>query len=208
MGKLRKVGYELCDVNIIQAEVSDINHRSECDTMIEMCGRKVHPVVVAPMAAVTNADNYKIWLDNDFICVVPRTVDYNIRMQICVNTFCSFSLDEAEDLCKEGNYLHDHIGDRKFYVCIDIAQGTMRRMYNAAKALRKHYGDQIEIMAGNVATPLAYRYYADAKIDYMRLQIGSGSRCTTACNVGIHYPTATLIDDIMKFEWKDSDYHV
>lgn len=211
MGKLRNVGYELCDVNIIQAEISDINHRSECDTMIEMCGRKVHPVIVAPMAAVTNADNYKVWLDNDFICVVPRTVDYNVRMQICVNTFCSFSLDEAEDLCKEGNYLHDNIGDRKFYVCIDIAQGTMRRMYNAAKGLRKHYGDQIEIMAGNAATPLAYRYYADANIDYMRLQIGSGSRCTTACNVGIHYPTATLIDDIMEekdeyrkdyFDWK------
>jgi IMP dehydrogenase/GMP reductase len=87
--------------------------------------------------------------------------------------------------------------NKTFYVCVDIAQGTMRRMYNVCKKLKwVHYG--VVTMAGNVATPLAYRYYADAKIDYMRLQIGSGSRCTTACNVGIHYPTATLIDDIME----------
>lgn len=194
MGKLRKVGYELCDINIIQAEISDVDHRSECDTMIEMCGRKVHPVIVAPMAAVTNADNYKVWLDNDFICVVPRTVPFEKRIEICTETFCSFSLDEAEELLKQ-EYCEMFDG-KTFYVCVDIAQGTMRRMYNVCKKLKwVHYG--VVTMAGNVATPLAYRYYADAKIDYMRLQIGSGSRCTTACNVGIHYPTATLIDDIM-----------
>lgn len=194
MGKLRKVGYELCDVNIIQAEISDINHRSECDTMIEMCGRKVHPVIVAPMAAVTNADNYKVWLDNDFICVVPRTVPFEKRLEICTETFCSFSLDEAEELLSKN--IFSRFMDSTFYVCVDIAQGTMKRMYDVCKKLKYIY-DNIVIMAGNVANPRAYKHYCQSKIDYMRLQIGSGSRCTTASNVGIHYPTATLIDDII-----------
>lgn len=194
MGKLNKVGYELCDINIIQSEISHIEHRGECDTMIEMCGRKVHPVIVAPMAAVTNADNYKVWLDNNFICVVPRTVPFEKRLEICTETFSSFSLDEAEELLKN-KYLEMFEG-KTFYVCVDIAQGTMKRMYDICKKLKLVH-DGIVTMAGNVATPLAYRYYADSKIDYMRLQIGSGSRCTTACNVGIHYPTATLIDDII-----------
>lgn len=205
MSKLKKVGYELCDINIIQAEISKINHRSDCDTMIEMCGRKVHPVIVAPMAAVTNADNYKVWLDNNFICVVPRTVPFEKRLEICTETFCSFSLDEAEELLKV-EYLRMFLG-KKFYVCVDIAQGTMRRMYDVCKKLKLvHYG--VVTMAGNVATPLAYKYYANARIDYMRLQIGSGSRCTTACNVGIHYPTATLIDDIITVKEKyHKDYY-
>lgn len=194
MSKLKKVGYELCDINIIQAEISEINHRSDCDTMIEMCGRKVHPVIVAPMAAVTNADNYKVWLDNNFICVVPRTVPFEKRLEICTETFSSFSLDEAEELLKN-EYLKMFEG-KTFYVCVDIAQGTMKRMYDVCKKL-KWVHDGIVTMAGNVATPLAYRYYVESKIDYIRLQIGSGSRCTTACNVGIHYPTATLIDDII-----------
>lgn len=194
MSKLKKVGYELCDINIIQAEISKIDHRSDCDTMIEMCGKKVHPVIVAPMAAVTNADNYKVWLDNNFICVVPRTVPFEKRLEICTETFSSFSLDEAEELLKN-EYLKMFEG-KTFYVCVDIAQGTMKRMYDVCKKL-KWVHDGIVTMAGNVATPLAYRYYVESKIDYIRLQIGSGSRCTTACNVGIHYPTATLIDDII-----------
>ena len=194
MSKLKKVGYELCDINIIQAEISEINHRSDCDTMIEMCGRKVHPVIVAPMAAVTNADNYKVWLDNNFICVVPRTVPFEKRLEICTETFSSFSLDEAEELLKN-EYIKMFEG-KTFYVCVDIAQGTMKRMYDVCKKL-KWVHEGIVTMAGNVATPLAYKYYVESKIDYIRLQIGSGSRCTTACNVGIHYPTATLIDDII-----------
>jgi IMP dehydrogenase/GMP reductase len=171
--------------------------------MIEMCGRKVHPVIVAPMAAVTDENNYKVWLDNNFICVVPRTVDFEKRLEICKETFCSFSLDEAQSIYLESKIVDLFINKEKFYVCVDIAQGTMNRLYEICKKLKFFYGDKIEIMTGNVATPEAYDYYADAEIDYMRLSIGTGSRCTTSCNVGIHYPVATLIDDIAtkKKEW-------
>ena len=201
-GKLRKTGYELSDINIVQAPISYVEHRGECDTMIEMCGRRVHPVIVAPMAAVTDENNYKVWLDNNFICVVPRTVDFEKRLEICKETFCSFSLDEAESFYT--NDLFVKFKDlSKFYVCVDIAQGTMNRLYKICKKLKILYGDKIEIMTGNVATPDAYDYYADAEIDYMRLSIGAGSRCTTSCNVGIHYPVATLIDEmaVKKKEW-------
>lgn len=175
-GKLRKTGYELSDINIVQVPVSYIEHRSECDTMIEMCGRKVHPVIVAPMAAVTNENNYKVWLDNNFICVVPRTVDFENRLEICKETFCSFSLDEAESFYTNDLFVKFKCLS-KFYVCVDIAQGTMNRLYEICKKLKILYGDKIEIMTGNVATPDAYDYYADAGIDYMRLSIGTGSRC-------------------------------
>ena len=203
-GKLRKTGYELSDINIVQAPVSYIEHRSECDTMIEMCGRKVHPVIVAPMAAVTDENNYKVWLDNNFICVVPRTVDFEKRLEICKETFCSFSLDEAQSIYLDSKIVDSFINKEKFYVCVDIAQGTMNRLYEICKKLKIVYGNNIEIMTGNVATPEAYDYYADAEIDYMRLSIGTGSRCTTSCNVGIHYPVATLIDDIetKRKEWE------
>ena len=202
-GKLRKTGYELSDINIVQAPVSYIEHRGDCDTMIEMCGRKVHPVIVAPMAAVTDKYNYKVWLDNNFICVVPRTVDFEKRLEICKETFCSFSLDEASKLyCNSEVYkkLNEY---SKLYVCIDIAQGTMSKLYTICRLLKSVYEEHVEIMTGNVATPEAYDYYADAGIDYMRLSIGTGSRCTTSCNVGIHYPVATLIDEmaVKKKEW-------
>ena len=149
MGKLKKTGYELSDINIVQSPISYVEHRSECDTMIEMCGRKVHPVIVAPMAAVTDENNYKVWLDNNFICVVPRTVDFEKRLEICKETFCSFSLDEVESLLK--NEYIEMFKNKTFYVCVDIAQGTMDRMYKVCKNL-KYVHKGIVTMAGNVAT--------------------------------------------------------
>lgn len=188
--KLTKHGYELESVNIVQAEMSPIEHRDECDPTIEMCGRRVFPVIVAPMGAVTDENNYKVWLDNGFICVVPRTVDYDKRIAISKETFCSFSLSEAENLAKD-------IDDgEKHYVCVDIAHGTMKKLYDICSTLKYKVGGNIVIMTGNVANPNAYDWYANSSIDYMRACIGTGSRCTTSCNVGVHYPTATLIDEL------------
>ena len=188
--KLTKIGYELEDVNIIQAPISYIEHRSECDPMIVMCGRKVYPVIVAPMGAVTDEYNYKTWLDNGFVCVVPRTVDYDKRIKISEETFASFSLIEAKELIPV-------INDGKMhYICIDIAHGTMSALYDVCYKLKERFGDKIVIMTGNVAVPGAYEYYANNQIDFMRACIGTGSRCITTSNVGIHYPTATLIDEL------------
>ena len=63
--KLTKVGYELESINIVQAPISDIEHRSECDPKIDFYGRKVYPVIVAPMGSVTDENNYKIWLEHN-----------------------------------------------------------------------------------------------------------------------------------------------
>ena len=51
-------------------------------------------------------------------------------------------------------------------------------------------------MAGNIANPQTYREYCEAGIDYVRCSIGSGSCCTTASNTSVHYPIASLIDEI------------
>lgn len=200
--KLNKVGYELDSINIVQTTCSDIKHRFECDPMIEMCDRQVYPVIVAPMGAVTNENNYKVWLENNFICVVPRTVDFDKRIEISKETFASFSLDEAEKLLSKS--LNDGI---KHYVCIDIAHGTMDRLYDVCKKLKMKFKRNLEIMTGNVANPDAYPFYANAGIDYMRASVGSGSRCTTSVNSGPHYPLASLIDELrMRKETWDSNF--
>lgn len=198
--KLLKVGYELSEVNIVQDAVSFIDHRAECNPYIQFAGKEYYPVIVAPMGAVTNEKNYKTWLNEKFLCVVPRTVSLIDRLNIMYETFVSFSLSEAED-----TLANLELGDKTVYVCIDIAQGTMNRLYNICRILKDKYGPQMIVMTGNVANPDAYAHYANIGIDYMRLSIGSGSRCTTSCNVGIHYPMATLIDEtrMAKERWEE-----
>ena len=193
LSKLRKVGYELSDVNIVQADISFINHRAECNPYIKFpnMDNDFYPVIVSPMGAVTNEHNYKTWLNEKFMCVVPRTVDVEKRLEIMYEAFASFSLSEAEDILRFVD-----LKGKTAYVCIDIAHGTMNRLYEVCKDLKQHYGQQMIIMTGNVANPKAYIYYANAGIDYLRACIGTGSRCTTSANVGVHYPTATLLDEL------------
>lgn len=200
--KLTQVGYELESIHIIQTPISDIEHRSECDPMIEFYGRKVYPVIVSPMGAVTNENNYKVWLENGFLCVVPRTVDFEKRLEISKETFASFSLSEAKNLIE----LWAPKDSGKHFICIDIAHGTMKALYDICRSLKNLMGDDIVIMTGNVANPFAYTFYENYGIDFMRACVGTGSRCTTSCNVGVHYPTATLVDRLRmeKEDWEQS----
>lgn len=217
MGKLRKIGYDLKDVSIVQAAISYIEHRNEINPFVEICGRKSYPVFVSPMAAVTNQTNYKVWIENKLGCVIPRSVqksEYNLdgisfeeRMELAKETFVSFSLSEANEIIEYfEKYVSAETGDT-YYICIDIAQGTMNKLYKTCRLIKEKWGDKVVIMTGNVATPDAYKYFADAGIDYMRVMVGSGSRCTTASNGGIYYPGATLLDDLSENRKKYAHEH-
>lgn len=196
--KLTRTGYELESINIVQAPISFIDHRDECDPKVDIGGKRVYPIIVAPMGSVTDENNYKVWLEHGFMCCVPRTVDFEKRVEISKETFASFSLKEARELAK---YIDD---EQVHYVCIDVAHGTMNQLYMISQYLKFHFNEKLVLMTGNVAVPEAYPFYADAGIDIMRACIGTGSRCTTSCNVGVHYPTASLIDELRmrKANWE------
>ena len=207
MGKLKIEGYELRDVAVMQAPVSFCNHRSEVNPFVEVCKREVYPIFVAPMASVTDQNNYKTWIENKLTPVIPRSVQksennpngltFEERMELAKETFVSVSLKEAQ------NELYDYLDVSEYgslaytwYICIDIAHGTLSELYDICKKLKSEYGKHIVLMAGNVANPAAYSFYADAGVDYCRVGIGGGSRCTTSCATGIHMGLATLLDQM------------
>lgn len=222
MGKLKIKGYELRDVAVMQAPVSFVNHRGEANPFVNICNREVYPIFVAPMGSVTDQHNYKTWIENKLTPVVPRTVQkseansdgltFEERMEIAKETFVSVSLKEAQNelmeyltknlvgsngwykLDKDGIAVPINQGYPVYYICIDIAHGTLTELYDICKELKKLFGSNIVIMTGNVANPAAYSFYADAGISWVRCGIGGGQRCTSSCNVSIHMGLATLID--------------
>ena len=176
--KLNKTTYYLKDVAVVQSPISYGLHRAGVNPFITTCGRKTLPIFVAPMASVTDENNYKIWIENKVTPVVPRSVMVRLnikqRLEIAKTTFVSFSLQEAEMLYEKNVF--DDFKDKFLYICIDIAHGTLASLFKICYKIKTKY-DNIVIMSGNIANPDAYINYCRHGIDYVRCSIGSGSRC-------------------------------
>ncbi len=80
-------------------------------------------------------------------------------------------------------------------LCIDVAHGHHTKVRYALKVLRNTFGDDIHIMAGNVATLEAFNDLADWGADSIRVGIGGGSICSTRIQTGHGMPTLQSIID-------------
>ncbi|WP_253715971.1 guanosine monophosphate reductase [Bdellovibrio bacteriovorus] len=77
-------------------------------------------------------------------------------------------------------------------ITIDIAHGHSIQMMETLKWLKDHYPN-IEIIAGNLATPDAARDLIEAGADAIKVGIGPGSMCTTRIITGAGVPQLTAI---------------
>jgi IMP dehydrogenase len=69
-------------------------------------------------------------------------------------------------------------------LCIDIANGYNKMMYNAIVELKKEF-PSVTIMAGNVCTKAGFEFLCKAGADCIRVNIGAGSICSTRIQTGI-----------------------
>lgn len=78
---------------------------------------------------------------------------------------------------------------------LDTAHGYTRRVLEACDKLKALYGDKIDIIVGNVATPEGAKGLIDAGADAVKVGMGPGSICTTRIVAGIGVPQLTAIWD-------------
>lgn len=76
---------------------------------------------------------------------------------------------------------------------IDIAHGHSVAMLETIKWLKDSFGDKIDIIAGNVATPEATEELIKAGADAIKVGIGPGSMCTTRIITGCGVPQLTAV---------------
>ena len=177
------------DICIIPSVLSDIEHRSECFPYLD---NEMLPLFTAPMSSVIDENNWQVFKENKINTIIPRSVSWETRLDLSDKTFIAVSLSEFERLI---DFYHPI---QAIYVCVDIANGHMKKLLDLCKQAKEKFGDKIQLMAGNIANPDTYYEYAKAGIDYVRCAIGSGSCCTTSSNVGgIHYPMVSLLQDII-----------
>jgi IMP dehydrogenase/GMP reductase len=192
--------YGLNDIGLIPAPISDIRHRSECNVYND---DNVLPIFTAPMNAVINEHNYQLFLDQKINTIIPRGVPIGKRLELCTKTFVALSLQEFEAFFyRHAPYILENI-ETVAYICVDIANGHMRWLLDLCQRAKEKYGGQLLIMTGNIANPDTYVEYAKVGIDFCRVNIGTGSCCTTSSNAtGFHYGAASLIKQVADKKWE------
>ena len=181
---------------LLVPQTSDIKSRSEVDL-----SRKIGkiqfslPIISSPMDTVTESEMAGIMYERGGLGIIHR---YNTIQEQCVLVKDSqlrvvgAAVGASGDFEERGWALYD-AGVRA--ICIDIAHGHHCLMKNALQTLKQNFGDDVAIIAGNVATPEAYRDLAEWGADAIRVGIGGGSICSTRVQTGHGMPTFQSVYD-------------
>lgn len=85
-------------------------------------------------------------------------------------------------------------------ICVDVAHGHSKMVNQTLRNLRDRHGDNLCLIAGNVATYAGADYLAAAGADIIKVGIGPGSVCTTRIKTGFGVPQLTAILDCRKVD--------
>lgn len=197
--------YSLRDISIIPAVVTSIKSRKECNPFRKSIEGKedYYPLIASPMDSVMDETNWASYWDNKISCIIPRTISFEKRLELCWNVFCAFSMKEA--LWLAGNSFgpdHSFYNGEKIYVLIDIANGSMQEEIDLGKTLKRKFGSGIVLMGGNIGNPQTYLLYDQAGFDFLRVGIGSGQGCLTSTSTAVHFPYASLISEISEMKYR------
>jgi len=82
-------------------------------------------------------------------------------------------------------------------IVIDTAHGHSKGVISAVERVKKH-SNQVQVIAGNIATAEAAKALIDAGADAIKVGIGPGSICTTRVVAGVGVPQLTAIMDCVE----------
>ena len=167
------------------------------------------PIIAAPMDTVTETEMAIAMASNGGFGVIHRYMPIDKQVELFKAAHLStHGGNVATSIGATGDFLDDA---RKLYeagsriILIDTANGHSKYAIDAVKALRAEFGDDLHIMAGNVATLEGFKNLADAGADSIRVGIGGGSVCTTRIVSGHGLPTLASIMDIRSYYYSYSD---
>lgn len=192
MSKINESSIKYCynDIMVKPAVLSTIEHRAECNPYDE---NGMLPLFAAPMDSVVDKSNFELFEKNHIIPILPRTESLEDRIDYaCDDKWAAFSLQEFEEEFTKGKI----VTTDKIKALIDIANGHVAKLYELVRAAKKTYGDNIEVMVGNIANPETYRVCVESHVDFVRCSIGTGNFCITCSNTSVGYGIASLIAEI------------
>ena len=186
--------YSYDDVLLVP-QYSDIRSRSEIDIGTDL-GKGLTldlPIIASPMDTIAGFRMATAMYSGGATAVVHRynTIEQQARQMTSFFTSGGENATVGAAIGVNGEYIRRARSLFKAgvsFFCVDVAHGHHIKVKEALYALRKEFGDEIHIMAGNVATLRGVNDLADWGADSVRCNIGGGSICSTRIQTGHGLP--------------------
>tara|TARA_Y100001937_G_scaffold125903_1_gene193790 strand:- start:245 stop:1303 length:1059 start_codon:yes stop_codon:yes gene_type:complete len=194
---------------LLVPQYSDIRSRAEVSTKTDLGNGLVLdvPIIASPMDTISEAamaiavggvggcaivHRYNSIEMQARMVTTARDVGYDKHNKdINIGAAVGISGDFIE---RAGALVHAGVN----FICVDVAHGHHVLMKEALCRLRQHFGEELHIMAGNVATLDGINDLADWGADSVRCNIGGGSICSTRVQTGHGIPGLQTIIDCAK----------
>ena len=193
------------DDMLLVPQYSDITSRSEVDisSALNVTSALQLPIIASPMDTVSEVDMAVAMAKAGGLAVIHR---YNtIPEQGHLVSLAATAISEFSDTLQiaaavgvSGDYLEratTMVALGANVLCVDVAHGHHIMMKNALQELRKAFGDDIYIIAGNVCTLEGVNDVSDWGANAVRCNIGGGSICSTRIVTGHGLPGLQTIFD-------------
>lgn len=194
--------YICFDDILMVPQYSEVVSRSSVDLKMHVGGDTWLdlPVIASPMDTVCEKDMaiaiaesggigiiHRFMSAKDQIKMVKQVHNYkNLGLPVGAALSTNFIKENVDELIKAGVSM----------LLIDTANGHSRMAINAVIRLKSIVGNDVHIMAGNVATIEGYIALDVAGADSVRVGIGGGSMCTTRIVSGHGIPTLSSIINV------------
>jgi len=179
------------DVSLLPNQISQIEHRADCNTSVEFLGIELSvPVIASPMNTVCGGKMAKVLAENKCLGIVHRfnTIEEQLS-EFRENNLngtdykaAAVGINQQTEI-KRLKALADY-GIK--IICIDIANGgskMIERFLDKIHNTIREYG--LKIIAGNVASYETTKFLIDLNVDAIRVGIGNGAMCSTSVKSGI-----------------------
>lgn len=194
---------------LLEPQYSDIKSRKEVNIAAELDDKRVLqlPVISSPMDTVTESEMAYTMLQHGGLGVIHR---YNTVLEQAglVNEMFNSAMNELGASTQEiniaaavgvsGDYIQRATAlweNGANIICVDVAHGHHLLVKNALYKLRMELGDDLHIMAGNIATLEGFNDLADWGANSIRCNVGGGSICSTRIQTGHGIPGLQTIFD-------------
>ncbi len=192
---------------LLVPQSSDITSRSQVDIGSSL-DESIHleiPIISSPMDTITEEDMALCMSLCGGMGVVHRYNNLEDQVSIIAKTkFTNELASIGAAVGMSGDFVERSLAARAAganVICVDVAHGHHSMMERCLKTLRDKMGDDIHIMAGNVATLEAFNALALWGADSIRVGIGGGSICSTRLVTGHGVPTFQSVMDCAKREF-------